>query len=467
MKNLSIKAKITLWFSVLIILIASMMFTLVLIISNSVLKTDVQETLKNVIDINSQEIEYIADISTQELEFGDQYIHYNDGYLEIDDDFLNESNGVYTALYDSQGNLLYGQNLINADPQPNNKVQKLTYNNEKYFFLNKALSGNYLDGLILQGVINENANKTVLTRITNLSLIVLPVLALFAIVGGYFLAGRLLKPIRKIINSAESISDGNDLSMRIELNNSKDELNRLSDTFNKMFSRLEQSFEEEKQFTSDISHELRTPVTTILAQCELTLEKERNAEEYKNSLAVINRQSVRMKHIVEEMLQYSRLEKSEELPNAQQVNLSKLFMDIAEEQQARNYRSISIESDIEDGIIITGNSDLLASMINNLISNAYRYGRDNGNIFLSLKQNEREIILSVKDDGIGIDKSEKDKIFNRFYQVDKARTSKNGELGIGLGLSIVYETARLHGGYIEVESELNCGSTFTFKILKK
>lgn len=467
MKNLSVRAKITLWFSVLIIIITAIMFALMLVISNSVLKTDVKETLQSVIDINSQEIEYIDDLSNQEMEIGDQYIEYNGGYLEIDDDFLNESNGVFTALYDSDGNLLYGQNLINAEILTNEKIQKVSYNKEKYYTLSKKLSGNDLDGLILQGVVNENAHKTVLTRIVNLSLFIIPLLAVFAIIGGYFLAGRFLSPIRKIISSAESITDGNDLSMRIEVNDNKDELNQLADTFNKMFFRLERSFEEEKQFTSDISHELRTPVTTILAQCELTLEKERNSEEYKKSLAVINRQGVRMKHLVEQMLQYSRLEKMEEIPNAEEIDLSRLLNEIAEEQAARNYRSISIDSSIESNIVITGNSDLLAGLINNLISNAYRYGRDNGNIFLSLKQNEQEIILSVKDDGIGISDDEKDKIFNRFYQADKARTSGNSDSGIGLGLSIVSSIARLHGGHIEVESKINEGSEFILKIPKK
>ncbi|MFR5874984.1 MAG: ATP-binding protein [Eubacterium sp.] len=466
MRNLSIRAKITLWFSVLIILITAMMFTLMLIISTSVLKTDVKDTLRSVVEINSQEIEYIDDLTNQEMEIGDQYIEYNNGYLEIDDDFLNESNGVYTALYDSNGNLLYGQNLINAELKSKNEIKKLTHNKEKYFTLNKALSGNKLDGLILQGVINENANKTLLTGIVNLSLFILPILALMAIIIGYFLAGRFLSPIRKITSSAESITDGNDLSMRIEVDENKDELNKLAETFNRMFSRLEHSFEEEKQFTSDISHELRTPVTTILAQCELTLEKERSTQEYRKSLEVINRQGMRMKYIVEEMLHFSRLERLDKIPDATEVNLSALFRDIAEEQKARNIRSIKINDNIEDNIIITGNSDMLAGLINNLISNAYRYGKDNGNIMLSLEQNDSEIVLSVQDDGIGINDDEKAKIFNRFYQANKSRTSNNTELGVGLGLSIVSAVAKLHGGYMEVESKVNEGSTFIFKIPK-
>ena len=259
MKNLSIRAKITIWFSILIVLITGMMFSLMLLISQSVLYTDVKETLVSTVQSNSQEIEYCSDIADTEQEIGDHYLRYNNQWLEIDDDFLNRNQGVITALYDDKGNLLYGENPTGTLTTDDDNVRHIKYDNQKYYVYNLHLNGPNLQGLILLGQVNENANKTVLTRIVNLSLFVLPLLAILAIVGGYFLAGRFLAPIRKINSSVESIADGNDLSRRIELDNSKDELYVLGDSFNKMFCRLEQSFEKEKQFTSDISHELRTP----------------------------------------------------------------------------------------------------------------------------------------------------------------------------------------------------------------
>lgn len=467
MKNLSIRAKITVWFSAMIILITVMMFALMLLISRSVLYTDIKEALINTVEINSQEIEYYDDITNTEQEIGDHYIRYKNGFLEIDDDFLNENQGVFTALYDTDGNLLYGENLIGTELSTDEKVRRVKYKKDNYYVYNKYLHGNQLDGLILLGQANEDANKTVLNRIVNMSLFILPVLAVLAIVGGYFLAGCFLSPIRKINASVESITDGNDLSKRIELGETKDELYTLGDSFNKMFSRLERSFEEEKQFTSDVSHELRTPVATILAQSELTLEKERSVEEYKNSLSVIKRQSIRMKKIVEQMLQFSRLERLDTLPNPEDVELSLLLQNIVEEQSIVGNRSITLHSDIEKNITVFGNSSLLTMLINNLISNAFRYGKDNGNIYISLKQNDSEVILTVKDDGIGINEEAKDKIFNRFYQADTARTVRDSEYGIGLGLPMVATIAKLHGGVVEVESKLGEGSTFVFKIPKK
>ena len=467
MKNLSIRAKITIWFSILIVLITGMMFSLMLLISQSVLYTDVKETLVSTVQSNSQEIEFCSDIADTEQEIGDHYLRYNNQWLEIDDDFLNRNQGVITALYDDKGNLLYGENPTGTLTTDDDNVRHIKYDNQKYYVYNLHLNGPNLQGLILLGQVSENANKTVLTRIVNLSLFVLPLLAILAIVGGYFLAGRFLAPIRKINSSVESISDGNDLSRRIELDNSKDELYVLGDSFNKMFCRLEQSFEKEKQFTSDISHELRTPVATILAQSELTLQKERDTEEYKNAIGVIHRQSIRMKNIVEQMLQFSRLENLESLPNPQEVNLSLLLQSIADEQQIQNVRSITIHSDVEPDIFVQGNESLLTRLINNLISNAYRYGIENGNIYVSLKQNNNEVILAVKDDGVGIADDVKEKIFNRFYQADTARTIKDAEYGIGLGLPMVAAIAKLHNGTVELESKLGEGSTFAVKIQKK
>lgn len=467
MKNLSIRAKITIWFSILIILITGMMFSLMLLISQSVLYTDVKETLVSTVQSNSQEIEYCSDIADTEQEIGDHYLRYNNQWLEIDDDFLNRNQGVITALYDDKGNLLYGENPTGTLTTDDDNVRHIKYDKQKYYVYNLHLNGPNLQGLILLGQVNENANKTVLTRIVNLSLFVLPLLAILAIVGGYFLAGRFLAPIRKINSSVESIADGNDLSRRIELDNSKDELYVLGDSFNKMFCRLEQSFEKEKQFTSDISHELRTPVATILAQSELTLQKERDTEEYKNAIGVIHRQSIRMKNIVEQMLQFSRLENLESLPNHQEVNLSLLLQSIADDQQIQSVRSITIHSDVEPDIFVQGNESLLTRLINNLISNAYRYGIENGNIYVSLKQNNNEVILAVKDDGVGIADDVKEKIFNRFYQADTARTIKDAEYGIGLGLPMVAAIAKLHNGTVELQSKLGEGSTFTVKIQKK
>ncbi|MCC8073405.1 MAG: HAMP domain-containing histidine kinase [Clostridiales bacterium] len=460
MNNLKIRTKITLWFSVVIILVSAISFAVILTISRNAIYTDVQETLKAIVSENIDEIEYYSSLDGKELEFGDQYISYDDGFLEIDDDYLNVSQGVHSCLYDENGELLYGENLIGAPIAQKDSVFEYKFNGTKYYVYNVIPEGDNLEGLTLQGVINEDANKTVLTTIVNLSLLILPIIDLIAIIGCYILSNRIVRPVRKIINSAEEISDGDDLSKRIELPKSHDEIYQLGDTFNKMFARLEKSFMEERQFTADISHELRTPVTTILAQSELSLEKDRTKEEYKDSLSVIKRQSTKMKNMVESMLRLSRLECQEKLKNIDKINLSLLLEEICFERKISDEKNITLENDIREDIFINGDEDMIEILINNLISNAYRYTEENGSVFVSLYQTDENVILSVKDTGIGIEKENLERIFDRFFQENKARNNDDLKYSTGLGLSTVKAIADLHGAHINVESEVGKGSEF-------
>lgn len=463
-KPLSIKVKITLWFTALIVFMCAAMFVLLFVISTSVLHRDVKEDLVNLVTANSQEIEYCTYDEYSEREYGDQFVIYNDGYLEIDDDFLDSYDGVFTALYDAQGELLYGQVVKGAPIVYSSDVKSFKSNGEKYYVYCTALEGDGLDGLILQGAVNENANKTVLTRVSNMYLFALPFLAVFAIVGGYLLAKRFLKPIDEISASAEKISNGDDLSQRIELNEGQDELHRLADTFNSMFERLEKSFEDEKQFTTDISHELRTPVTTALAQSELVLEENSTPEEYRQAILVIQRQCKRMKLILDEMMSFSRLEKTEKLSQTETIDFSELVGCICEEQSMRKEKNITLESNLKKGLFVSGSYNLLISLVENLISNAFRYGRENGNIKVSLDNNENELTLKVSDDGAGIALEIQDKIFNRFFRGDTSRNSDSARYGLGLGLPMARRIAVLHGGTLELENSSEKGSTFTVKL---
>ncbi len=459
MKELSIRFKITMWFSALIVVIVVMTFSLMLAIDRHVLNTDMKKTLIQVVEANAGELEYHEDIVDEEIEPGDRYLIYRDGYLEIDDDFLGESQGVFTVIMDEAGNIIYGEQAANVAAERSGKVESRIADGEKYYIYSHVLTEGELSGIIVQGMANEDAGETMLTRTVGLSLLLLPLLGVVVIVGGYLLAGRMFNPIRQIISAAEGISDGADLSLRIELGRGKDELHQLANSFNRMFSRLECSFEKEKQFTSDISHELRTPVSTILAQTEAILERERTAREYQAALALIQRQGIRMKHLVNQMLQYSRLERMEMLPESEVIDLSGLAEMIADEQKLNSERGIVLEDDISPGIEVIGDMELLVRMLVNLIANAYRYGRENGHILVRLYESGGQAHLSVRDDGIGIAANDKEKIFHRFYQVDKARSSSNESLG--LGLSMVSEIARLHRAQVEIDSEPGIGSTFT------
>ena len=465
MKNLSIRLKITLWFAVALFVIVAITYVVILTVSNQVIQKTIRDTLLHTVEDNVDEVEFYTDISQVDIANSvDHFIMYNSGYLEVDDDFLDEVNDVYTALYLSDGTLMYGENPLAvalADLEfSDSEIRERTVNGELYYILDRHLTQKGLEDLWLRGVVSEHQGEVQMHEISTLSLIILPIILIAAVLGGYFIAKRMPMPIKQITDAAENISRGGDLKKRIELDRGKDELHRLADSFNNMIARLDESFEAERQFTSDVSHELRTPMSVIMAQCEYTLDEERTPQEYERALRLIRRQGRKMTKLINDMLDFVRLERRGTNYQIEKLNLSALVNSVCEDMSLIRERGISLEHEVEDEIWVDGNPALLSRLLSNLISNAYRYGKDDGHIKVRLKKSQDEVTLSVSDDGIGISREDKEKIFRRFYQADSSRTGS----GTGLGLSMVKEIASFHGGSMSVESEPGKGSEFTFHL---
>ena len=272
--------------------------------------------------------------------------------------------------------------------------------------------------------------------------------------------GKALAPISKMRKTAQEIADSNDLPKRLSLGDGKDEVYRLGAVFDEMLDKIEASFEAEKQFTSDASHELRTPVSVILSECEYAMDCAKTEEEYQDSLAVIKRQGGKMSKLISELLTISRMDKHNLIPEFEEVNLSELLEIVCEEQREISEGNIALDLDIEENVCAKADSSLIARLFVNLIQNAFQYGRDGGYVQVSLKSENGNILFSVTDNGIGIKKEELPKIWERFYQVNQSRTNPNGSMG--LGLAMVKQIAQIHKGRMEVKSELGEGSTFTF-----
>ena len=266
-----------------------------------------------------------------------------------------------------------------------------------------------------------------------------------------------MRPIKKIEETTTSITDGDNLSLRIPDTGSNDELSALSSNFNKMLDRLETSFEMEKRFASDASHELRTPVSVILAQTEFSLEKEREPADYIESLEVIKRQGRRMHQLIGNMLSYTRLEQRIDNYPFESLNFSRLVSDLCSDMMPLMVNDITIEYDVEPDILLNGNPELLARMLQNLLENAYKYGKKGSHTKVKLVKDKDKIKLSVEDDGIGIANDQLNLIFDRFFRAG----NKSGITGSGLGLSIVKKIVDMHKGVIEVTSKEGSGTTFT------
>lgn len=284
-------------------------------------------------------------------------------------------------------------------------------------------------------------------------LLIVPCYVLLAAIGSKFLAKRALQPIRQITETAKGISEG-DLSKRIDGIVINDEVGELADTFNRMLEELEVSFQRERQFTSDASHELRTPMTVITACTEDALYTDDPVIREEN-IRVIQKENQRMTKMLSQLLMLSRGYEGRYHFQPEELCLYDMVESVSESLAfMAETKSIQIHNEVSENDTIYADQSLFTQLLVNLIENAIKYGNEKGNIWVTLEKTENQYRLCIKDDGIGISKEDLPKIFERFYRADKAR-DRNGS---GLGLSIVKWIVTLHGGEIFVESKLGEGT---------
>jgi signal transduction histidine kinase len=282
-----------------------------------------------------------------------------------------------------------------------------------------------------------------------------PILVLLAAVGGYLLAARALAPIGAITRTARRIS-ATDLSARLNLPHSDDEVGRLAATFDDMLARLDDSFRRERQFTADASHELRTPLAAMQAILSVTRERHRNSKEYEQALDDLSGETARLNGLTQDLLLLARGE-SQIASNPQPVAFSELLNDIAESLRPLALaKNLTLDAQIPDKLSLSGNSDSLIRLFVNLLDNAIKF-TEHGGISLDARAERHSIVVEVKDTGLGILPEHLPHIFDRFYRVEASRTHP----GSGLGLAIAQEIAHAHGGNIQATSESGKGTTFT------
>jgi len=300
--------------------------------------------------------------------------------------------------------------------------------------------------------------KDVLERLRYILIFAILVTVALAGGGGLFLANRALKPVEQIARTAREIEES-DLSRRIEVR-SEDELGRLASTLNQMIGRLERAFGRQRQFTADASHELRTPLAVIQAESTLSLRKERTENDYRKSLKLISREVAHMSTLVDKLLFLARSDIGKEQLNLEAVNLKELIADLALEiDPLCQEKRIECKLGPLENLVVNGDKVELKQLLLNLLDNAVRYTPKGGTVSVVLVRKGETVLVAIKDSGIGIPEEHIPHIFERFYRVDKARSRTEG--GAGLGLSICQHIAKVHGGRIEVESQVGQGSTFS------
>jgi two-component system, OmpR family, sensor kinase len=282
---------------------------------------------------------------------------------------------------------------------------------------------------------------------------------LLGLAGGWWIASRAIRPVQDISATAVKISAG-DLSQRISTADSDSELGQLAGVLNATFARLEAAFAQQQQFTSDAAHELRTPVSVMLTQTQSALNRERSAPEYRETVEACQCAAQRMRRLIESLLELARLDAGQETMKRLHFDFSKTVNDCAElVKPLADERHVNILCDLA-ALECVGDSERLAQVVTNLLTNAIQYNQPGGEVRVKLETRGGVALLTVSDSGQGISAEDLPRVFERFYRADKSRSTG----GNGLGLSISKAIVEAHGGTIEVASESGAGATFTVRL---
>ena len=444
MKRWSIKLKLTCLYGGFMILLIVAALVILFSLSNQEVLSSVQSDLREQVQGSVEELEAEG------------------GYLEVDSDFYNMENGVYLSVYSEDGTFLYGRIPTGFGGQPdfqNDSLRTVREGQETFYVFDMSQDIEGYGPVYIRGITSVTRAENSFTVTLRFALILLPGLAVVLVLLSYFFVRRALLPVRRITDTVKEIREEADLSRRVDLPGGRDEIYHLADTFDHLLSELEEAFARERQFTSDVSHEPRTPAAVILLQSEELLSDPSLSEPQREQLEAIRKKAGDMSAMISQLLLLSRADQGRQVLQKEPLDISELTLMTAEEQQLlADEKHISIVTDIEPGIVMEADESFFIRLLVNLISNSIAYGREGGTTKVSLHREEQEAVLAVADDGVGIDGKDLPRIWDRFYRADASRGDSSHS---GLGLSIVKWIAKEHGGEVAVESEKGRGSTFT------
>lgn len=455
MKKISLKVKLTLLYTFFMVLLTCAALAILFSLSSREMLSSVQTRL------------------TQRVQESIENIDLRGDEIRLDSDFYSVSHDVYLAMYNEGMYFMYGRlpHGFRAQPELSDGEMRTIRDGSREWYvydMSCRLSDDltvYVRGVTSVTDAEENFAVTV-----RLALILLPLMVLATALIGYRFTRRVLLPVRRITGTVKEIRSDADLSRRVGLTDAdngkapvhRDEFYALAETFDGMLEELEEVFRREQQFTSDASHELRTPVSVILAQCDAMLSDESLTEEQRSQLALIRRKAAGMSDMISQLLFLSRADQGRQPIHRERLDLSELTEMIIEEQQMLadgSGRGIRIESRISPGVEADADETLYIRMVSNLLSNAVRYSHDGGKVEVILEERDGEVRGRVRDYGVGIAAEDLPRVWERFYRADSSRTETSHS---GLGLSMVRWIAHAHGGDVSVTSKAGKGSEFAF-----
>ena len=386
-------------------------------------------------------------------------IRIRNGRLFWDDvDFFDD--GVYISIW-KDGEIISGRfpeeapfAAISID-----SIQDISDENGSWYFLDIPLGENYF----IRGAERAYDMGLILSSMHLMVIILLPLILILAAFGGYVIVRRSFAPADKVIATAGDIADSDDLSKRIALGSGNDEIHQMAFAFDLMLDRIEEAFEKEKQFTSDASHELKTPLSTIRLLSDSILQAEHmDADMVREFVRDIGQEAERLTNITEDLLRLTRLD-SGVVEEAVPVEVWPVVQAVCRSLRLlADDKHIALELSVEQPCWVRATKGEIHQVIYNLVENAIKYNTDGGFVRVLLSADDTSAYITVEDNGIGIPDEDLDHVFERFYRVDKARSRAAG--GTGLGLSIVRDTVRRRGGRIQADHRVGGGTVFTIEM---
>lgn len=447
-KITSIKTRITIWYTTL-------MFVLIFVVLSLVGGLSYQLSIDSVEkDVILQVTQVAEKLSKRQFDV----FELVDGKEEFKNVSIYEINGKYIV-----GQYIY--DVVNVSFEEG-IPRRESLDGKEYIVYDIRTPGppGMRSGFWIRGVESVNSTMLLGRSAIIIMLILIPLILFLTALGGYFITKRAFGPVNNIVKTANDISAQKDITRRIEIgpDSKEDELHHLSVTLNKMLDKIENLIMQEKQFTSDASHELRTPISVILAQGEYLLDIAKDEKERELSQIIVDK-SKQISKLVSSLLLLARIDQHRQKLDKEKVDLS-LLVDVAVDgmKESASKKGILLLPNVEEGTIAYADEPLLLSVITNLISNGIKYGNENGYVAVSAAKIGDRTEITVKDNGVGISEEHIDKIWTRFYRIDDVRNDEYGSNG--LGLSMVKSIIELHGGSITVKSKHGNGTEFKIEL---
>ena len=475
MTSLSIKKKMMIWYAFVLIVIVILASAVLLITGNKLVRDNAKANLTVATDRALSNVRIIS------------------GKLNIDDDIEYYSNEVYIVIYKEDGMQLSGLEMDGFEEKvafEADTIREVGNDDSPVYVYDRLIENKKTGKIWVRGMTSADLEEISpgISKILKVFLITVPLLLVLALLGGWMITRRAFAPLKEINETAQKIYEGNDLSLRINADgiapgsddahdmvaadgSGGDEIMQTAHLFNKMLDGIERNFESEKRFTNDASHELRTPTAVIRAQSEYALTCIDDPAEVEEALGVILKQSEKMSDLLDKLLMLARADRGVIVPEKELVDLG-LLVESASAHLAGEAEKKNITIDVRaEEVTMMGDVSLLERAVENLISNAIKYGKNGGHVAVSLEtenaqgtahgtsggNDERMAVIKVADDGIGIQKEHIDHIWERFYRAQGAGDHES----MGLGLSLTKWIVSEHDGHISVQSSPGEGSTFT------